>query len=93
MLFYKYPVQICSRQDVPGKHNIPVRVLVSGEEYLDTLKRLCQDGYLSIEQLISVPEDVTGFPETRTGSLPADPAPFNHSTKIAILRVRRKQIV
>ncbi len=68
-------------------------LFLSGEEYLQTLEGLCQDGYLSIEQLVPVPQDVTGFPETRLGSLPADPAPFNHSTKIALLRVRRKSKV
>jgi 23S rRNA (cytosine1962-C5)-methyltransferase len=65
-------------------------LFVSGEQYLHTLERLCQDGYLFIEQLIPVPQDVTGFAETCTGGLPADPTPFNHSTKIALLRVRRK---
>ncbi len=34
--------------------------------------------------------DCAGFLKTRIGSPPADPAPFNHSTKIAVLRVRRK---
>jgi 23S rRNA (cytosine1962-C5)-methyltransferase len=63
---------------------------VSGKAYLAELEGLCQDGYLSIEALLPIPEDITGFPETRIGSPPSDPAPFNHATKIAILRVRRK---
>lgn len=61
---------------------------VSGAEYLQTLKRLCQDGYLNIESLIPVPEDCTGY--SIVNSPITDPAPFNHSTKIAILNVRRK---
>ena len=65
-------------------------LFVSGEEYMQTLEELCKDGYLEIEELIPVPEDFTGYAETRVGSLPIDPAPFNHSTKIAVLRVRRK---
>jgi len=65
-------------------------LFVSGAEYLRTLEALCADGYLAIEELIPVPPDCTGYPETRVRPLPVDPAPFNHSTKIAVLRVRRK---
>ena len=65
-------------------------LFVSGRDYLTVLESLCADGYLSLEQLIPIPEDFSGFPETRSGKPPVDPAPFNHSTKIAILRVRRK---
>jgi len=63
-------------------------IFVSGSEYLLTLERLCEDGYLSIEALLPVPEDVTGFSGTIRRPLPVDPAPFNHSTKIAVLRVK-----
>jgi len=63
---------------------------LSGKDYLATLETLCSDGYLSIEELISVPEDLTGPDPVTSGALPADPAPFNHPTKIALLRVRRK---
>lgn len=65
-------------------------LFLSGADYLRQLEALCADGYLSIEELIPAPEDFTGFPETRVGNPPVDPAPFNHSTKIAVLRVRRK---
>jgi 23S rRNA (cytosine1962-C5)-methyltransferase len=65
-------------------------LFVSGKDYLASLKALCADGYLGLEQMLPIAEDFTGFPETRRGEPPADPAPFNHSTKIAILRVRRK---
>jgi len=63
---------------------------VSGQEYMQTLEKLCQDGYLRIKELISVPEDFTGYPETRVDHVITNPAPFNHSTKIVILEVRRK---
>ncbi len=61
---------------------------VSGQEYMQTLESLCSDGYLSIRELIAVPEDMTGYHQV----LPpiTDPSPFNHSTKIAILDVKRK---
>jgi 23S rRNA (cytosine1962-C5)-methyltransferase len=65
-------------------------LFVSGREYLTTLESLCADGYLSIEQLIPVPDDFTGYPQTRVSAPPVDPAPFNHATKIAVLRVKRK---
>jgi 23S rRNA (cytosine1962-C5)-methyltransferase len=63
---------------------------VSGKEYMHTLEALCKDGYLKIKELIPVPEDFTGYPETRLGSPITDPAPFNHTTKIAVLDIRRK---
>jgi 23S rRNA (cytosine1962-C5)-methyltransferase len=64
---------------------------VSGKEYLETLERLCADGYLKIAELIPVAEDFSGYPETRIISPITDPSPFNHSTKIAVLEVRRKK--
>ncbi len=65
-------------------------LFVPGADYLRDLQDLCKDGYLSLETILPVPEDFSGYPQTRSGSWPADPAPFNHPTKIAILRVRRK---
>jgi len=66
---------------------------VSGKEYMQTLDELCKDGYLKIKELIPAPEDFTGYPETRLGKPITDPAPFNHSTKIALLEVKRKSKV
>lgn len=63
---------------------------VSGAAFVAELEALCAGGYLAIESIIPVPEDSAGFPHTRVGSPPADPAPFNHATKIAVLRVTRK---
>jgi 23S rRNA (cytosine1962-C5)-methyltransferase len=63
---------------------------VSGQDYLASLQALCAEGYLTIDQLVPIPADFTGYAQTRAGSPPVNPAPFNHSTKIAILRVRRK---
>jgi 23S rRNA (cytosine1962-C5)-methyltransferase len=68
-------------------------LFVSGAEYLGLLERLCADGYLTIEELIPVAEDFTGYKTTRQVAEVTDPAPFNHSTKIAVLRVRRKDAV
>ena len=63
---------------------------VSGKQYMQTIEALCKDGYLNIKELIPVPEDFTGYPETRAGNPITDPAPFNHSTKMVILEVKRK---
>lgn len=63
-------------------------LFVSGKEYMQTLENLCKDGYLNIRELIPVADDFVGYlPITKPIT---DPAPFNHSTKIAILDVRRK---
>ena len=64
-------------------------LFLSGAGYLRALEDLCADGYLTIESLIPAPDDVTGYPQTLFGAPPVDPAPFNHATKIALLRVRR----
>ena len=61
---------------------------VSGMEFMQTLESLCKDGYLKIEDLIPVPEDFVGY--NKIGTLIMDPAPFNHSTKIAVLKVKKK---
>jgi 23S rRNA (cytosine1962-C5)-methyltransferase len=66
-------------------------LFLSGQDYYALLQDLCADGYLSIEELIPVPPDFTGYPETILGSPPVDPAPFNHSTKIAVLGVKKKK--
>ena len=65
-------------------------VYLSGTEFIRTLETLCSDRYLKIRELIPVPADFTGYPETRVGYPVIDPSPFNHSTKIAVLDVYRK---
>jgi 23S rRNA (cytosine1962-C5)-methyltransferase len=65
-------------------------LFLSGSEYMRSLEVLSKDGYLSIETRIPTPPDITGYPETIVNTPPTNPAPFNHPTKIAILKVRRK---
>ncbi|MEP7271564.1 MAG: class I SAM-dependent methyltransferase [Acidobacteriota bacterium] len=65
-------------------------VFASGVEYLEVLKSLGAGGYLTVDELIPVDEDFAGYEATRVPGSGADPAPFNHSTKIAVIRVRRK---
>lgn len=65
-------------------------LFLSGSEFMRSVEALCQDGYLSVEEILPVPQDITGSPPTISGVAPADPAPFNHSTKMVVLGVRRK---
>ena len=61
-----------------------------GATFQSQLESMTGDHYLTIEARLDIPQDITGYPTTRQSAPPADPAPFNHATKIAILRVRRK---
>ncbi len=65
-------------------------VFVSGADFLKSLEAVCTGGYLTIGERIDVPEDFVGYPDTKQGALPVDPAPFNHSTKMAVIKVTRK---
>ncbi|PKO12116.1 MAG: SAM-dependent methyltransferase [Chloroflexi bacterium HGW-Chloroflexi-10] len=65
-------------------------LFLSGADFWQILQNQCTDGYLQIENIIPIPADVSGYVETVVSLPPTDPAPFNHSTKIAILRVNRK---
>jgi 23S rRNA (cytosine1962-C5)-methyltransferase len=62
-------------------------LFVSGKEYMQTIEELCQDRYLRMRELVSVPEDFVGYHQVRPPI--TDPSPFNHATKIAILDVKR----
>jgi 23S rRNA (cytosine1962-C5)-methyltransferase len=65
-------------------------LFLSGREYMHSLEALCRDGCLEIEQMLPVPDDSTGFPETIVSNPPVSPAPFNHPTKIVMMRAKRK---
>lgn len=65
-------------------------LFLSGSDFTGSLLELGKGGYLTLEDRIDIPQDFTGYENTRMGALPADPSPFNHSTKIAILSVKRK---
>jgi 23S rRNA (cytosine1962-C5)-methyltransferase len=75
-----------------GGHLITISnaLFQKGEDHKSELEELCEDGYLSIETIIPVPEDCVGDISNKDEALPADPAPYNHSTKITILNVKRK---
>jgi 23S rRNA (cytosine1962-C5)-methyltransferase len=77
------------------KHNgslivINNAIFLNGDAYLQSVEDLCQDGYMWIEDIISIPAHITGFPESIVNRPPVDPNPFNHPTKILKLRIKRK---
>ncbi len=75
-----------------GGHLVAINnaLFYSGADYLEEINALCEDGYLTIAEMIPVPADFIGNPIPPIASAIADPAPFNHSTKIVVLNVRRK---
>ncbi|MCB2209441.1 class I SAM-dependent methyltransferase [bacterium] len=65
-------------------------LFLPGAAFIAELEALCRSDYLSLGEIIPIPEDITGYPETIVDTPPVDPAPFNHPTKIAVLNVTRK---
>ena len=61
-----------------------------GAELMQVWAELCRGGYMELEERLEIEADCAGYPQTRRGAAPADPAPYNHSTKITVLRLRRK---
>ena len=61
----------------------------SGADFWAALQSLCGP-YVEIAGRIDISVDFTGTPATRMGDFVTDPAPFNHSTKIAILNIYHK---
>ena len=65
-------------------------LFLSGAEYLHSLEEISKDGFVAVEEIIPVPEDITGYSETVQTKPPLDSAPFNHPTKIVLLKIKRK---
>ncbi len=60
---------------------------LSGAAYADLLEDICAQGVLRLEGFVPIPEDCTaGLPPSGGLPYPADPSPFNHPTKIALLQ-------
>ena len=58
---------------------------LSGAEFIAAADELCDGKYLFRENIINIPDEFCG-----NFSAVADPAPFNHPTKIIVFKVRRK---
>ena len=65
-------------------------LFATGAEIQTQIESLFRGGYVEMDSIIPVPEDCTGFSDTILEKAPTDPAPYNHSTKINILTVHRK---
>jgi len=65
-------------------------LFLSGNAMLDQLTPVLKDKYIKIKQIVPVPESYTGYHPDPVSILPADPTPFNHSTKILFLQVTKK---
>ncbi len=64
-------------------------LFLSGKDFLTQLESI-SGPWLSVSELIPVPDSFFGFAPVDRKALPADPAPFNHPTKIAVLDILRK---
>ena len=95
-------VDLCAAPEVPINKVRPLihdngllitvnnSLYLSGEEFLQRLNVLCKDGYLSIEETIPIPQDFIGPDPDYMRHYAVSPAPFNHPTKIVVLRVKKK---
>lgn len=64
-------------------------VYLSGADFISQLNQTFRDGYVQSGDAIPVPSSFYGNVAVNE-KLPADPAPFNHSTKILQLEITRK---
>ena len=95
-------VDLCAAPEVPINKVRPLihdngllitvnnSLYLSGEEFLQRLNVLCKDGYLAIEETIPIPQDFIGPDPDYMRHYAISPAPFNHPTKIVVLRVKKK---
>ncbi|MBE6369560.1 MAG: SAM-dependent methyltransferase [Lentisphaerae bacterium] len=60
---------------------------LSGAALLAELETICGEGCLEIERFLTVPDDYCFCSSKEEQNYPADPAPFNHPTKIVLLKV------
>lgn len=63
---------------------------LSGRDFMNSLDSLCDGVYLKKEMILPVPSDFTGFEPDYRNAYSVSPEPFNHPTKIVILRADRK---
>ncbi len=65
-------------------------LFLPGNELMESVSSLTADGYLEVSEIVPVPQDVAGYAQSIVAKPPADPAPFNHPTKIITMRAYRK---
>lgn len=65
-------------------------IFLSGKAYMERMENLCEDGYVSIDTVLEVPQDCVGYQKTSNATDFIDPHPFNHSTKTIVLSIQHK---
>ncbi|MCC6645863.1 MAG: class I SAM-dependent methyltransferase [Polyangiaceae bacterium] len=65
-------------------------LFVSGSELEAQLARVVEGGYAAEEARLDAPDDVVGLTRADGARWPTDPSPWAHPTKIAALRLRRR---
>jgi len=65
-------------------------LFLPGKDLMESVNKLTADAYLEASEIIPIPGDVSGYAQSVVAFPPADPAPFNHPTKIIIMRACRK---
>jgi len=63
---------------------------LTGKTLYAQIQKMCASGYMEIEEIIDIPQDITAYPHTIKTPVQIDPKPYNHPTKITITRVKRK---
>lgn len=65
-------------------------IFATGTEVQTQVESLYRGGFVELESIIPVPEDCTGFTNSILEKAPVETSPYNHSTKINILTIHRK---
>lgn len=65
-------------------------LFLPGNELMESVRKLTLGGFLEVSDIIPIPPDAAGYAQTVVAKAPADPAPFNHPTKIITIRAYRK---
>ena len=71
-------------------------ILINNALYLPSetlyaqIQKMCETGYMEIEEIIDIPQDIIGYSHTIKAHPQIDTKPYNHPTKITITRVKRK---
>lgn len=67
-------------------------LFVSGNDVMAGIDSISRDGYVHLDQVVEVDQNFIGYSAKPASTLPTDPSPFNHSTKIIILSITKKDL-
>ena len=63
---------------------------LSGKKLLEAVESINGSEWMQIEKTIAVPEDYCFRSDSETAVYPTDPYPFNHPTKILVIRIKKR---